>query len=432
MEPPILPNKEKPYSPPYAGPYGFLIFLFCHLHAQQAVRHQRCFAGDGIVHQRMRCGIHIFALLILDPGRSQHHHRTIRLQHFQGISQVELAALGTGGHAIFPIVHRSDEVPIPHIAMAGSLQGFFLAEIEARRVMAVTCTVEFLNDRIGQFKIITARIGQIRIQSTAICAGHRRHIIEGLGSSFDLQTIHACLADQVNERCCAEIVRIQNVAAILVFADFHILPRPPLLHQIVFPAARLGALAPVAASPGHITGQQTTAGHAHAHSAVHESFQFQFRRCVIPDDGNISQTQFPGKNHSLGTHLVGLGGGSIIGNTCLGRKMYFHTGGIFLGQSQYAKIGNNKGIHTGIGSVLHGLGQPVQFFIGRQGIQGQVYPAAAGVGKNAALPQFVIGQIRRCGTHAELRQRAVYGIRSVQHRIFQCFQAARRGQQFRL
>ena len=54
------------------------------------------------------------------------------------------------------------------------------------------------------------------------------------------------------------------------------------------------------------------------------------------------------------------------------------------------------------------------------------------VGKYAALPQFVIGQIRRCGTHAELRQRAVYGIRSVQHRIFQCFQAARRGQQFRL
>ena len=54
------------------------------------------------------------------------------------------------------------------------------------------------------------------------------------------------------------------------------------------------------------------------------------------------------------------------------------------------------------------------------------------MGKDAALVQFAHGQVDGCGAHAKFRQGAVDGIRAVHDGVFQRFQAARRGQQFRL
>ena len=57
---------------------------------------------------------------------------------------------------------------------------------------------------------------------------------------------------------------------------------------------------------------------------------------------------------------------------------------------------------------------------------------AAGVGEDAALVQLAHRQVDRGGPHAEFRQSAVDSVRAVHDGVFQSFQAAGGGQQFRL
>ena len=112
--------------------------------------------------------------------------------------------------------------------------------------------------------------------------------------------------------------------------------------------------------------------------------------------------------------------------------MALHLRGVFFGQRQHTQIGDDKGIHTGLGGILYILRQLGQFLIGRQGVKGQIDLFAAGMGKDAALAQLPYRQVYRGRAHTKFRQGAVNGVSAVHHSIFQGLQAARRGQQFRL
>ena len=186
--------------------------------------------------------IHPLTGLVFDPFRRQRHNTAVRLQDFQRIPHRELTALGATGDTVGPGIHRTDEIPLPHIGMAGRLQGFFLAEIETRRIVAVAGTVEFLDDIIGQFIVIIEGITQEGIQRAAISAGDRGHIVEGLGAAFDLERVYTRFADQINERGCAKIVGIEDVTSVLALPNLHVLAGTVLLHKGVFPAAGLRAL----------------------------------------------------------------------------------------------------------------------------------------------------------------------------------------------
>ena len=381
----------------------------------------------------MRGSVDTLALGVLDPLRGQGDDTAVRLQHLDGIPQVELAALGAVGYALVPAVHRADEVPVPHIGVAGGLLGLLLAEVEARRIVAVAGTVQLLDDIIGQLKIIIVGVAQVGIQCAAVGAGDRRNIVKRLGASLDLQAVHACLADQIDKRRGAKVVGVQDIAAVvLALTDLHILAGAVLLDQVILPAAGLGALTPVAAAACHIAGQQAPAGDAHAHGTVNESFQFQVSRAVIADEGDLGQGQFTGQHHALGAQFVADLGGLVVGDARLGGDMALHLGSVFFGQRQHTQVGNDKGIDAGLGGILDILGQLVQLLVGGQGVQRQIDLFAAGVGEDAALVQLAHRQVDRGGPHAEFRQSAVDSVRAVHDGVFQSFQAAGGGQQFRL
>ena len=63
------------------------------------------------------------------------------------------------------------------------------------------------------------RDSQIGVQCLAVGSGNAGHIVKGLGTAFDLQAVHARLADQVDKGRGAQIVGVKDVAAVLVFAD---------------------------------------------------------------------------------------------------------------------------------------------------------------------------------------------------------------------
>ena len=248
--------------------------------------------------------------------------------------------------------------------MAGRLQCLFLAEIESRRVVTVTGPVQFLDDILRQFVGVAVRVLQVQIQSAAVGTGDRCHIVKSLGAPLDLEGIHTGLADQIKERCRAQVIGVENIAAVLAFTDFHILAGAMFLHQRILPAAGLCAFTAVAAAARHITGQQAAARHAHAHGTVHKGFQFQVRRAVVPDLRDFGQRQFPGQHHTLCPQFIADPGRLVVGNARLCGHMAFHPGCIFLGQRQHPQVGNDERIHTGFGGILNILRQLFQFFIG--------------------------------------------------------------------
>ena len=72
------------------------------LHPNQTVRHQRRLAGDGVLHHRVRGGVHALAVGVLDPRRRQLDDAAVGLQNFDAVPHRELAALGAVGNARLP------------------------------------------------------------------------------------------------------------------------------------------------------------------------------------------------------------------------------------------------------------------------------------------------------------------------------------------
>ena len=282
-----------------------------------------------------------------------------------------------------------------------------------------------------QLKVVVERVGQISVQRPAVGGGNACHIVEGLGTALDLQAVHTGLADQIKERRGAHIIGVEDVAAVLVLADLVQLARTGLLAEIVFPAAGLGTLAAVRVAARHVVGKQASARNAHAHSTVHKGFDLQLRRCFIAQDRNILQGHLTGQHHALCAHVVGGAGRSPVGDACLGGHVHIDVRCKGLAGIQHTKVCHDKGIHTGLGCFLDGLGQAVGFLVGGQGVHGQVDLAAAGVSVDDTLGQLFRRKVGRSRPHSKFRQAAVNGIGTVVDGIAQAFQIACRGQQFR-
>ena len=163
-----------------------------------------------------------------------------------------------------------------------------------------------------------------------------------------------------------------------------------------------------------------------------ERLQLQILRAVVADLRDLGQGQFAGQHNALGSQLVADLRGLIVRDACLGRDMTLDLRGILFGQRQHTQIGNDERIHARLGGILNVPGQLGKFLVRGQGVQRQIDLFAAGMGKDAALVQFAHSQVDGCGAHAKFRQGAVDGICAVHDGVFQRFQAARGGQQFRL
>ena len=284
---------------------------------------------------------------------------------------------------------------------------------------------------IAQLKVIVERVGQILIQSLAVGGGDAGDIVERLGAALDLQAVHTCLADEVDEGSGAQIVCIEDIAAVLIFADLIQLARAGLLAQIILPAAGLGALAPVCIPACHVIGEQAPARNAHAHGSVDKRLDLQLRRGLIAQGGDILQAHLTGQHHTLCTHVVSGTRSGPVGDAGLGGHVDIDLRGELLTGFQHAQIGHDKGIHTGGSSSLDGFGQAVSFLIGGQRVHGQIDLAAAGMGIDHTLGQLLRRKIGRSRPHTELRQAAINSVCSIVDGITQALQVTCRGQQFR-
>ena len=125
--------------------------------------------------------------------------------------------------------------------------------------MAVAGAGQLLQHLLRQSEIIVERVGQVLVQRLAVSSSHAGHIVERLGAAFDLQAVHTRLADKVQERGGAQIIGVEDVAAVLVLADLIQLAGAGLLAEIVLPAAGLGTLAPVGVTACHVIREQAPA-----------------------------------------------------------------------------------------------------------------------------------------------------------------------------
>ena len=316
----------------------------------------------------------------------------VRAEHFQRVAQAPLAPLLAAGDAVLPAVHSAHELPLADVGGAvGGLLGLLAAKVEARRIVAVAGAGQLGQHLVRQLKVVVHRVGQILIQCAAVGSRHAGNVVERLGAALDLQAVYARLADEVQERCRAHVVGVQDIAPVLVLADLIQLAGAGLLAQVVFPAAGLGALAPVGVAARQIVGQQAPARHAHAHGTVDKGLDLQFRRGLIPDGGNVLQGQLTGQHHPFSAQVVGRTGSGPVGDAGLGGHVDINIRRELLAGFQHTQVCHDEGIHARCGRAPDGVRQTVGLFVGGQGVHGQIDLAAAGMGVDDAL-----GQLFRC------------------------------------
>ena len=104
------------------------------------------------------------------------------------------------------------------------------------------------------------RIIEISVDGQPICFRHARHIMHTLHATLDFQAINAALNDVRDLRQQAEILRVHDIGAALVFLYGKILPWTRFFHKRVFPTTRLRTGAAVGVAPREITREQAAAG----------------------------------------------------------------------------------------------------------------------------------------------------------------------------
>ena len=138
------------------------------------------------------------------------------------------------------------------------------------------------------------RSGRNGIQSSPVCGSYGRDIVECLCPAFDFEAGNSGRGDQIKERRCAEIVRVQDIASVFIFRNVKAARHAGMAFssRACFyaprPSAGLRAFTAVGVAPGEIMRQQAAPGKRHAHCAVDKRFQLEFLRRLRPDFRNVA------------------------------------------------------------------------------------------------------------------------------------------------
>ena len=224
---------------------------------------------------------------------------------------------------------------------------FRRAEIEARAVVAVTDLPDFVEDPLFR-PVVGGWILPIAVDGGAVSVGDRTHIERGLGPAFDLEARDAGVhqfGDVLDE---AHVLRIEEVGTVLSFGDLEVLAGALLFHQMVLPAARLGAFAPVAVPAGHVVRQEAAAGDRHAHGAVDEGFDLEVLRSLCPHFPDLFERALPGHDDPSGAHLIEGVRGQVVDNTRLSRHVDVDPGGVLLSQFHDAHVRDDERVDAGV------------------------------------------------------------------------------------
>ena len=263
-----------------------------------------------------------------------------------------------------------------------------------------------------------------RVDRVPVGVRRHRYIIRRLRAALNFQTGNACARQLRNMFDHAQIARIHNISPGSILRDGHILSRTLFLYQRIFPPARLGAVAAVAVAPRQVIRQQTAARKRNAHRAVHKRFDFQRGRRLGPDLRDLLHAQLARQHNPGRAQIVKRIGRRIVDDPGLGGNMDFHLWRMALHQLHHAEIRRDKRIHPGVLRLLQKAGDTIDFFIGRQGVAGQIDPLPPAVRKLHRPAQLLHRKICRSGAHSKFLSRQIDRIRAESKRCFQTFRVS--------
>ena len=209
------------------------------------------------------------------------------------------------------------------------------------------------------------------------------------------------------------------------------MPRPLFLHQMVFPAAGLRAVAPVGIPARHVIGEQAPAGKRNAHCAMHKAFNCKLPRRARPQLADLRKRHFPRGDNPLCAKCIKSVCSGVVDDPGLRGNMEFHLGRIAPGKLQYPQIRDDKGIHAAFCPSGQKSRKRIDLRIARQRIAGEIDPHAPFMRVFHRTPQLVKGKV--CGRRAHPKSAApeIHGVRAEAHGGFQAFTIPCRGEQFR-
>ena len=165
---------------------------------------------------------------------------------------------------------------------------------------------------------------------------------------------------------------------------------------------------------------------------MNKRLQPQLRGCVGTDLADLLQRKLPRQDHRVRSHGVEDVGGGAVDHTKLRADMQLDLRRKTLGQRDHAQIGNDQRVGSDLLQIRKVLRQPVQLFLPRQGVAGDIdlLPPLMGQG-NRPLQRLVI-EISRGGSHTEFLPREVDGIRAIAQRHLQPLPIPGRGEQLKV
>lgn len=268
------------------------------------------------------------------------------------------------------------------------------------------------------------------VDGPPIGAHHRGKVEHSLHASFDLEGANpkGHESAQVFEE--TEILGIEDVGPVRVFADREELTRAFFLNEPVGPAARLRAKSLVGAALVQKGAQKTPARIGHTHGAVNEHLQFDGRGGR--DTFNLRKSEFAGKVDAA--HAERLPETCAEGVRCvaLGAEMYGDEGTAFPGKGQDSGVAYDDSVNVNVLEVPEEGRERIKVRFPCKRVDGHIESSPESMTEADSLGQVFIAEIASVGSQAVFVCSDVHGVCAVEKRYFALFKASRRGEQFGL
>ena len=266
----------------------------------------------------------------------------------------------------------------------------------------------------------------------AVGVRHAGDIICRLCPALDLDGIDAGFMQLLQIGQQAEILCIEDIAAVGILIDRKILSRPLFLHERIFPAAGLRTGAAVRVASGEILREQTAAGDAHAHRAVNKDLDLQLRRRFCTDLRDLRYRKLPRKYDALYAHLIQRRSRLIIDHARLRRSMDLQLRRKGACHCNHAEIGGNDSVNAARPDLFKELRIGSDLRAARQDVRGEIHPDTLRVCKPDCLPQCGKIKVFCGGAHSVFLRADIDRIRAELQRGGKAFGIACGGEQLRL
>ncbi len=142
------------------------------------------------------------------------------------------------------------------------------------------------------------------------------------------------------------VLRVEQVAAVLIFLQLVVLAGAFFLHELVAPAAALRAVARERAAAGGVVAYQTAPGICHAHGAVDEGLKFETSWQLRAHGCYVCKRELARTYDAFGAQLMPHERCLRIGDTCLRAHVDVEFWRYFARYAQGAQVADYDGVYT--------------------------------------------------------------------------------------